>query len=453
MTTRLLTSLVLLLAVPASAQESADTQKRITDLEKKIEKLTKGDAKKEEPKEGGLTVRFGGRFHLDSVYYSGAQNRLPSGTFMRRARISFKVGMGKDWVGEGDVDFAEAIVNIKDMWVGYQGFKNTLIQVGQFKAPFGMDTLGSSNATWLMERSYSDVWTPDRHMGVAAATWGERWQAKVNFFGQAINDTADAQAAADAAGYKLTENHGYGTAARFTFAPVLVSDTKAIHLGVAAVQRTPTAGAPGVYEVDFSGRPEQNKVSKAKFLNAKVTNVDKYTQTGAEFAGVWKAFSWQSEYQVNNVKRKATQMAKWNGTTMVATSAAEQLASTVDHKFSTYYGQVSWIFGGQRTYEVSDGLFGKVAPSSKAGALELVARYSKMNQDDLTDIDPVKGGIAKNLTLGLTWYTNKNLRWMLNYTKVDNNENAKASKAYSPTGVAIINDDFSVWSMRVQVNF
>jgi len=114
---------------------------------------------------------------------------------------------------------------------------------------------------------------------------------------------------------------------------------------------------------------------------------------------------------------------------------------------------VSWLFGGQRTYEVSDGLFGKVSPSSKRGALELVARYSRMNQDDLTAVDPVKGGIAKNIALGVTYYANKNLRFMLNYTKVDNNENAAPSKAYSPTGSKLYNDDFSFTSMRVQVNF
>jgi phosphate-selective porin len=145
-------------------------------------------------------------------------------------------------------------------------------------------------------------------------------------------------------------------------------------------------------------------------------------------------------------------MQKWSGTALVATTAAEQLASTVDHKFSTYYGQVSWIFGGQRTYEVSEGLFGKVVPS-KNGAWEVVLRYSKMDQNDITAIDPVLGGVASNTTLGLTYYLNKNVRFMLNYTKVDNGVNAVASKSYSPTGVKLVNDDFNITSMRVQVTF
>ncbi len=442
---------LMLLAGPAFAQTTADSEARIAALEKQVANLSKPDTKKDS-KDGDVFVKFGGRFHLDNYYFDGSDNRLTNGTFMRRARISFKLGLGRNWVGEGDVDFAEAVVNIKDLWVGYQGFKNSLVQVGQFKGPFGFDTLSSSNATWLMERSYSDVWTPDRHMGVAYQTWGERWQAKVNFFGQAINDTADNQESADAGGYKVLDDHGYGAAARFTFAPVLVSETKAIHLGFAMAERKPNAAAPNAYEVDLSGRPEQNKVAKEKYLNAKVTNVDNWLQAGFEFVGVWGPFSWQSEYQQTQVNRRDTQMNKWSGTAIVPTTLAEQTASVIDHKFTTYYGQVSWIFGGQRTYDASEGLFGKVVPS-KNGAWEVVARYSKMDQNDLTAIDPVKGGEAKNMTVGLTYYLNKSIRFMLNHTKVDNGDNAKASKAYSPSGVAIPNDDFSFTSMRVQVNF
>lgn len=448
---------LLLLAAPAVAQ---DTDKRLADLEKLVAKLQKAEPKKADEAADGFYVKFGGRAHLDAVYFNGGQNRLPSGTFMRRARISWKVGFGKDWIGEGDVDFAESAVNIKDMWLGYQGFKDTLIQVGQFKEPFGLDTLTSSNNTWFTERSYSDVWTPDRHIGVAVSKWGERFHVKASFFGQAIDDTSDIQEAADlntdstglVKSYKVVDGHGYGAAARFVFLPVRVSDTKLVHLGLAAVDRKPNAAAPGVYAVDFSGRPEQNKVSRAKFVGAAVTNVKDWMQTGVEFAGLWGPLSWQGEYQQTKVNRRDTQMLKWSGTALVATSASEQAASTVNHTFSTYYGQVSWILWGQRTYEIGDGFFKAVKPS-KTGALEFAVRFSKMVQDDLTTLDPVKGGIVKNMTVGVNYYVNRNIRFMLDYTKVDPNENSAPSSAYSPTGKKIYADKFGFTSMRMQYNF
>jgi phosphate-selective porin len=291
-----------------------------------------------------------------------------------------------------------------------------------------MDTLGSSNATWFLERSYSDLWTPDRRVGLAYSTWGEGWQTKLDLFGQSLDETEDVSGV----------DQGWGAAARFSFVPLLLSETQAVHFGLAASTRRPsatefsTAFGPIAYVIDFSGRPESTKVSKAKFLNLKMSNVDHFDQYGFEFAGVWKALSWQSEFQQTQIFRRPSQA----------------LADTTAHKFSTYYGQVSWIFGGQRTYEVNSGLFGRVTPFSRAGAWELVARYSLMNQDDLTTIDPVKAGLAKNLTLGLTYYLNKSFRWMLNYTKVDNNENAKPK--VDPYG-GIPNDDFRFISMRLQV--
>jgi phosphate-selective porin OprO/OprP len=433
---------LILLAAPAFAQEATDTEKRIADLEKKIAKLAKAEsAKAEVKKDDGVSVKFGGRFHLDTVAYDGSKYSLANGTQVRRARISFKATFGKDWIAEGDYDFAEDSPSVKDMFLGYQGFKKTLIQIGQFKAPFGFDTLSSSNGTWFTERSYSDAWNPDRHLGVAYQTWGERWQAKVNFFGQAIDDTNDHLGADDTT---LATDHGWGYAGRVTFAPVLVSDTKAIHFGVATAYRKPNAGPDAdANTLDLSARPEAGKISKSKFLNAKVTNVDNWTQLGGEFVGVWGPFSWQSEYQQLKVQRRAG----------VGTTAAAILASSQDHTFSTYYGQVSWIFGGQRSYEAADGLFGKVAPSTR-GAWEVVARYSSMKQDDITAIDPIKKGTAKNLSMGVTYYQNKNIRWMLDYVKVDNNEFAVPNKRYNggvtPTLVA---DKFAHTTFRLQVNF
>ena len=431
---------LILLAAPLCAQ-SSDSDKRLSDLEKQVAKILKADAKKDDgKKDDGISVKFGGRFHIDSVAFNGNENSLPNGTQLRRARISFKLGLGKNWVGEGDVDFAEGDASIKDMWVGYQGFSKTLIQVGQFKAPFGFDTLSSSNATWFTERSYADNWGPDRRVGVAYQTWGERWQAKVNFFGQAIDDTNDHLAADDTT---LQTDQGWGYAGRLTFAPVLVSETKAVHLGVATSFRKPNAGPDADANLlDLSQRPEAGKISKAKFLNAKVTNVKSWTQLGAEFVGVWGPFSWQSEYQQTKVQRLPG----------FGTMTSGVFNNSQDHTFSTYYAQVSWIFGGQRSYDVSEGLFGKVAPSSR-GAWELVARMSQMNQDDLTAIDPVKGGKAKNLSVGVTYYMNKNVRWMLDYVTVDNNENAKPNKRYNYGKTSYANDDFAFTTLRLQVNF
>ncbi len=453
---------LLLLAAPAFAQTQPDTDKRIADLEKKVALLSKSESKDEDLKGSGFNAKMTGRIFLDGTYFSGGNYKLTNGAFLRVARLGWKATLGNNWYGEGEVDFSLNDIGIKDMWVGYTGFDNSIIQLGHFKAPFGMDTMMSDSNIFCMERSFTDVWTPSRHIGVGYAKWGERWQGKVSFFGQAIDDTSDAQDVADTnidavsgltKAYKIVDNQGYGAAARFTYLPVKMSETKFIHLGVAAAQRTPNAGAPGDYSFDFSARPGSNKQSKAKFLNALVNNVDKLQQTGLEFAGQWGQFSWQSEYQQSQVKRRGTQLLAWNGTALAATTQAVKDASTIDHKFSSYYGQVSYVFGGQRRYDSSDAFFKGVVPNSKNGAWEIVARYNVMNQDDLTPIDPVKGGIEKNTTLGVNYSVNKYLRFMLNYTTVKNNVNAFASKKYSPTGVVVPSDNFAYTNFRMALTF
>ncbi|MDR3670241.1 MAG: porin [Holophaga sp.] len=451
---------IALLTGPAFAQTTADTDKRITDLEQKVAQLSQSAAAKDAGHDG-FSMKPTGRIFLDATYFRGGKDKLTDGTLLRTARLGWKAYLGNTWYSESEVDFSGNSIAIKDMWAGYQGFANSIIQVGHFKEPFGMDTLVSDSNIWFLERSYTDSWTPSRHIGLGYAKWGERWQGKASFYGEAIDDTSADQDAADdnvdstglLKSYKIVDNQGWGLAARLTCLPVKVSDTQLIHLGVAAAQRTPNAAAPGVYTWDFSTRPGTNKTSKAKFLNASVTNVDKLNQLGFEFAGLWGPFSWQSEYQISKVVRRGTQLRKWSGTALVPTTAAEQAASTVDHTFSTYYCQVSWVIGGQRQYDSSDAFFKSVTPSSKNGALELLARYNVMDQDDLTSVDPVAGGVSKNFTVGVNYYVNRYLRFMVDYTTVRNNDNAACSKAYSPTGVKIPGDDFGYTNMRMAVTF
>jgi len=61
--------------------------------------------------------------------------------------------------------------------------------------------------------------------------------------------------------------------------------------------------------------------------------------------------------------------------------------------------------------------------------MTLAARFSHLN---LTDEDAgIYGGKANNITLGLNWYANPNVKFQLNYTMVDNSQNADSDGKYS----------------------
>ena len=93
----------------------------------------------------------------------------------------------------------------------------------------------------------------------------------------------------------------------------------------------------------------------------------------------------------------------------------------------------------------AEGEFGRLHPRGKRGAVELAVRYSTL---DLNDLDEnVSGGKGDNVTIGVNWYANSNVRLMTNYALVKNDPHATGN------GDVKGDDDFSVLQFRFQVIF
>lgn len=436
--------LVALLAVPVGAQAQSDAQ-RITDLEKKVLELQKKENAKK-PKgvelysvsdkgklawtsaDGAYSFRLVGRVQFDGAFFSGDDNRNGNALGIRRGRLGYKAVLAKDWISELSVDFADNAVDIKDAYIGYVGIKNSTILAGQFKTPFGNEQLTSSKDIWFVERAYIDSLAPGRRLGFGYTYGADNFSAAAALFTQEI--------APDTTGL----DQGWGWAARGTFAPVMKSETRAIHLGAAAIGWQPNVGVgagsilpPPTYIMEFSARPEVSKIAKAKYLNTgDLANVDNVQEFGFELAAVWDSFAFQSEYITANVSRRSGSVG------------------LSDHDFDGWYAQASYVINGKRKYAADEGLVDKVSlGKGKGGAWEFALRYSTMDLNDLTPVDPIKGGSAKNFTVGLSYYPNNNIRLMANWTAVDNDEYAKPKKLYG----AIPGDDFNVLQFRVQYAF
>ena len=343
-----------------------------------------------------------GRMQVDAAFYRGGENRLGSGTDIRRARLGWKATMFRDWHGEIDVDFAANAVEIKDGWVGYIGFPNTLVRVGQFREPFSLETITSSKYITFMERSYIDNLSPDRRMGFGAQTHGDWWFAAGGVFGQEA-------ATVDASG----RGEGYATTGRLVLSPIH-ENGKVLHFGGAITRRHPDAAVGAdTNTVRFRARPE-SWVSKARFITTgKIRFVDYTESYNAEFSSTWGAGLLQAEYTQVNMHR---------------------LGVLPHIAIDGGYVMGSWfITGEQRPYLMSEGEYDRVIPKSeKYGAWEVAARWSTLDLNDPTPGIDLAGGRATNYTLGLNWHVNPNFKWMMNYVRVMNDDNAKPDLGIAP---------------------
>ena len=63
-----------------------------------------------------------GRVMIDSAAYLKSDNQLANGTELRRVRAGFNMVLWKTWTSQFDVDLVDNAVDLKDMWIAYNGW-------------------------------------------------------------------------------------------------------------------------------------------------------------------------------------------------------------------------------------------------------------------------------------------------------------------------------------------
>ncbi len=375
-------TLLVLFALVISAMAQDQKSKGGTEWDNGIIKFKSDD--------GQFMTRFDVRLFINGAYFFENKNHLSNGTHLRKGRFAMKTKLWNTWRAEWDMDIAEGVVEVKDMFFSYVGFHNSHIKVGHFKAPVGLNELTSSRFLTFAERAYPMLaFKIGRRTGIEYSKWGKNWNFRGNLFGQTMDTRKN----------KTVDETGGGIAARITYAPVF-ANTYRVHLGLSGAFINPDDNNNAV---SYNSEPE-TKIGDVEILDTgTIFDVDYTTMAGLEGAVKFKNLSFQSEYIYKGLKRM-------NG--------------AKDATFGGGYAFVSWIMTGEeRPWDETQGEFGQVIPKDNSfGAWELAARYSYLNLSD-TDAG-ILGGRANNYTLGLNWYANANMKFILDYTIVQNSENA-----------------------------
>jgi phosphate-selective porin OprO/OprP len=197
-------------------------------------------------------------------------------------------------------------------------------------------------------------------------------------------------------------------------------------------------------------------VDSTRLIDTGSIDADSAYAAGIELAGNWRNFQAQAENFWFGVDRR--------------NSAAQ------DPTFGGYYVQGSWLITGEsRRYVMAKGAYQSPRPRSPfnssggSGALELALRFSHADfnfEEGIAAVAPtmdsVRGGEQDVWTLGVNWYATANLKFMLNYLRVDvdrlnpagpsNATPFGASPATPPIGVQI-GQSYNAFALRSQFNF
>ncbi len=327
-------------------------------------------------------LRIGGRLHVDTAFFDEDVTAFENDTIIRRARLAASAKLYRDWRLRFDYDFsAKSDYRIKGAWLRYDGFKPVKIWLGNVQEPLSLEELTSSNRITFMERATISAFTPSYHLGALVTSYGGNWSAAAGYFGETVSEQKTDRLSS-----------GRGVAGRLTFAPVN-EKKQVLHLGISGEYRKPDSNI-----VRYSTRPE-SKVTGVRLVSSRtVKNVSDTLIYGLEGALVQGPWSLQAEYMQARVQR----------------------TSGADLAFDGWYAFASWFVTGEhRRYNHKRGSFKQIRPKGRYGAWELAARYSSI---DLADQN-VQGGQEDNITLGVNWYVNKNLRFMANYILVNADPN------------------------------
>lgn len=385
--------------LPAKAEAPQEMEKRVSALEERFSKKDIliprwKDSLTFTTEDKQFEVKIGGRLHLDSVWFnpeSKVEDKVGSikdGAETRRAHLAIKGSMYEDYIYQIEYDFAPANPLMRD---SYLGLKNVpylgTVRAGHFFEPFGMDNLTSTNYMTFLENPLPNLaFAPLRNLGIAATStaFNERMEWEAGIFRDADN-----QGRAISNEYNLT--------GRLTVLPWYKDKgEKLLHIGVAYSLRHPKQ------TLQYSAKPEANL--SPNFVNTGSFNAKSNHLLGYEATFLSGPFSLQAEYIGNIV---------------------DQGGDRHDTYFQGLYLQASYLLTGEtKPYLKPYGVFGRVRPKKNFslkdktwGAWEAALRYSYLDLDE----DNINGGILSDVTLGLNWYLNPNMRIMLNYIYANRN--------------------------------
>lgn len=350
-----------------------------------------------ETADGNFKLKLGGRIQYDAAFLGSdsdledAVGSFKDETELRRARLELEGLIYERFVFKSQYEFVGSKANVKDMYIGINGlpFLGDL-KLGQVKEAFSIEELTSSKYDEFMEQGLSTIFAPSRNPGVSFLN--SVLDERMTYAAGVFVDGDD--------GGNSDNKEVYAVTGRLTGLPWYAAENQLLHVGFNASYRNAKKS------IQIRQRPESHVAPYV--VDTGELPADSQMVFGPEVAFVYGPFCLQGEWDMSAVNSK----------------------TGGDPNFSGYYVYASyWLTGESRTYKPTEGDFERVKPKRNLfqagglGAWELLVRYSSL---DLNDAD-VHGGKVSDVTAGLNWEWNPNMRMMFNYVYSDTKDLGSAS--------------------------
>jgi phosphate-selective porin OprO/OprP len=371
-------------------------------------------------------------------------NDMGSGTNFRRVRFGFDGNAFKDWNFALWAEFGGSggeAAGLNQAYIEYAGFhpfgvQDFRIRGGAWATPAGLEDATSNTESTFLERGaiaelVRGLAAGDGRSGFGVTATGQHWYAAATLTGKVVGVPATPE---------FDQQSGY--VIRAAFNPLHGADYD-VHIGGSlqgVIEAADIAQGPVRTQViRLRERPEL-RVDGNRLVDTNNINAAGVSVYGVEGGASYKGFYTAGEYYHLKVNRKAP--------------------SPFDPEFSGWYIQGAYALTGERrVWSPTNGGFRGIKPANNFdrakgdwGAFEVAARYSVLDLNDheglaglATPAGGIRGGEQKITTVGLNWYPNNLIRFLLDYQWV-------RVKRLSATG-GNLDTDANIISFRSQFAF
>lgn len=362
---------------------------------------------------------------FDAAHYDVSPTPIgtfASGTDFRRARLGFDATAYKDWNfslwGEFGGSGGES-ASLNQAFIEYAGLKPfkfadpIRLRAGAWATPAGLEDATSNTEMLFLERPAVEEMVRgldagDAREGAGVFATGSRWY---------VSGVLTSRIAGVSAPPVYGQQAAFLT--RLALNPLHGKDFD-VHLGgtIQGVITPASTGAtgPAAETLTLNQQPELRvDANGTKLVSTGAIDASGMTTYGAEAGVSFRNLYVAGEYYWLDVDRTAVGTA----------------ASPFNPSFSGWYVQGAWTLTGERhVWSPSNGGFRGISQplhnfdlrDGGWGAWEIAARYSVLDLNDNAGVPGlpapaggIRGGVQKITTVGLNWYPNSVLRFLLDY--------------------------------------